>query len=439
MVPSSPRSESQPFLESEKVSSPPSPTLMAFNLLRQVTNIPTKLLRPSKSYSGSFLLPSFLQPRSKSDARGVSKTAWLDGMRGLAAFFVYIRHFASATHPAIQVGYGTDPANRYLIQLPFLHLIVSGPAMVALFFIISGYALSWGPLRAIHSESSAACLKRLSSATFRRAVRLFLPGVASTFLIMLCISAGLYDKGNASFNPQDMPGFLEPQPPMYRNEPLIVQVRSWFQTTWMWLQIWVPAGHPYDVHLWTLPVEFRCSMILFLALVGFARTTPFVRLGLLIGSTLYCHYTNFWEGWLFFAGSALAQLKILQDEGAEEVVSPLLLAECGGVEESCENGMEPRQISKMDFGRLVLFVAGLYLLSSPDYGFGESLLLILFHPNVLAYNTPNSGQRSRLSLYTQPKSTSLARKLALSSLHRRSPGSLCHLLHLDTQPPLLIR
>ncbi|KAF2428280.1 hypothetical protein EJ08DRAFT_671449 [Tothia fuscella] len=276
------------------------------------------MFRASKISNGSFLMPSFLQSRNKSKNERVSRTAWLDGMRGLAAFFVYIRHFASATHPNIQVGFGANPDNRYLIQLPILHLLTAGPAMVALFFIISGYALSWGPLRAIHNQSASACLQRLSSATFRRAARLFLPGVASTFIVMLCVSAGLYDRGHASINSDDMPGFMEPEPPMFRTEPFIVQLRDWVNCTWSWLQIWNSGGHPYDAHLWTLPVEFRCSMILFMALVGFARTPPRIRLGLLLSCIVYCHYTNFWEGWLFFAGSFLAQMKLMQDEGAEE-------------------------------------------------------------------------------------------------------------------------
>lgn len=107
--------------------------------------------RLSKSNLTSFLTPSFLHTR-RAETKFLP-TAWLDGMRGIAAFLVYIRHFAAATHPDIQYGWGTNGEHRNFIHLPFLRLLTAGPAMVALFFIISGYALSLGPLRAIHHQS----------------------------------------------------------------------------------------------------------------------------------------------------------------------------------------------------------------------------------------------------------------------------------------------
>jgi hypothetical protein len=363
MISSSPTEESEPFLDAEKVS-PRSPGAIVFSILLKGARLPDKFLRSSKCNISSILLPSFFHPRRAESAR-VSQTAWLDGIRGCAAFLVYIRHFAAASHPDIQFGF--DETHRSFIHLPFFHLLTAGPAMVALFFIISGYALSWGPLRALHNQSIEACLHRLSSATFRRATRLFLPGVVSTFIVMLCVSAGLYDKGHLSMNPEDMPGFHEPQPPMLRTLPFSAQFNDWFHQTWLWLQVWTPVNHPYDVHLWTLPVEFRCSMILFMALVAFARTPSRVRLGLLLGCIIYCHYSSFWEGWLFFAGSFLAQLKLLQDE-ADNYIPPLGLAENGGIvgEKETEKGT-----SRADYARLVCFAAGLYLLSAPDYGFGK--------------------------------------------------------------------
>jgi peptidoglycan/LPS O-acetylase OafA/YrhL len=370
MIPSSLTSaESKPFLDPEKISAPFFTTRLALSVLRRRARLPDKFLITKLCFA-SLLLPSFLQSRRGEKTR-VSPTAWLDGVRGIAAFFVYIRHFASATHPDIQYGFGTNETQRSIIQLPFFHLLTAGPAMVALFFIVSGYALSWRPLRALHYQSNEICLQRLSSAAFRRATRLFLPGIVSTFVVMLCVRYGLYDKGLASVNPEDMPGFNEPGPPMLQHEPFILQLSNWLDNTWLWLQVWTPVNHPYDVHLWTLPVEFRCSMILFMALVAFARIPPRIRLGSSFGCIVYCHYSNFWEGWLFFSGSFLAQLKLLQN-GADEYFSPLLLAECGG--NVGEKEQNPRT-SYTDHARICLFTTGLYLLSAPDYDFSKHTIL----------------------------------------------------------------
>lgn len=310
--------------------------------------------------------PRQVHARASPEYVPISSTTWLDGVRGLASLFVYIRHFASATHPNLQIGYGRDDENRYLIQLPFIRLLVGGPAMVALFFIISGYALSWAPLRTMHYESSSAGLKRLSSAIFRRAIRLFLPGIASTFIVMLCISAGLYDAGSKAINLEDMPGFQEPGPPMLRQDPFIVQFKDWLRCTWGWLNIWQLTSHPYDVHTWTLPVEFSCSMMLFLVMVSLSRCTPYVRLGLLASCVLYCHLKDNWTSWLFFTGSALAQLKIIQGEMPEDLVEVQLPTSDTNLGILQSN--ERFSIRNGDFARISLFLAGLYLLSAPDYG-----------------------------------------------------------------------
>jgi peptidoglycan/LPS O-acetylase OafA/YrhL len=191
---------------------------------------------------------------------------------------------------------------------------------------------------------------------------LFVPGVVSTFLVMGFVAAGWYEKGRAYENEVDMPGFHEPQPPMVYGEGFGTQFAVWAGWTWRWLNVWTPQNHAYDVHLWTLPVEFRSSMILFMALVGFARTRPRIRLGMLGMCIVYCHYTNAWEGWLFFAGSFLAQLKMLQEEAES---TPLSLDLTDASDEKVLGAAEP-QTSSMDHARILLFVAGLYLLSSPD-------------------------------------------------------------------------
>jgi peptidoglycan/LPS O-acetylase OafA/YrhL len=330
----------------------------------------------------TILVPSFLHKKSGGSSNKVAPTAWLDGMRGIAAFFVYIRHFSAITHPNIQPGFGSSDSNRWIIQLPFLRLLISGPSMVALFFIISGYALSWGPLRALHLNGSPEqSLNRLSSATFRRATRLFLPGIASTFMIMICISLGMYDRGQRAFESDvDMPGFHEPQPPQFRNDPFNVQFWDWVNSTWKWLNIWGVSGHPYNPHLWTLSVEFRCSIALFVVLVALARTKAIWRLSGLGTMVIYCYYTNAWSEWMFFAGGFLAQLRLLQegrqDKWLHEATSSTNAAE-KGVDMMDDNAIEVkaeswvRKISAGDAGRYILFILGLYLLSNPDGGYGK--------------------------------------------------------------------
>lgn len=94
-----------------------------------------------------------------------------------------------------------------------------------------------------------------------------------------------------------------------------------------------------------------------MALVAFARSRPRIHFGMLFCCIVYCHYTNAWESWLFFAGSFLAQLQMLQ----QETNTPLL-----DIPEPKIDIQEEKPASKRDHARVLLFVLGLYLLSSPD-------------------------------------------------------------------------
>lgn len=319
----------------------------------------------------SLLIPSFLNTRRPSpEISRSSETAWLDGLRGLAAFIVYIRHFAAPTHANIQVGYGGDEHNKFLIQLPFLRIIYQGPAMVAVFFVISGYALALGPLRSRQSSAEASLL-RLSSVSFRRVIRLFLPGIVSTFLVMLCINRGLFDWGFAARNERDMPGFQEPAPPLVGLLPLSMQLRIWAECTWKWLKVWDADEHLYDAHLWTIPIEFRCSMILFVALVAIVKASPRTRFFALMAAVIYCHYTDFWKGWLFFAGATLAQWKLWCDKTSsmeERSESPLPVDERSPVETASTKAV----FSSLEFLRYIVFIGGIYLLCTPEINHGTA-------------------------------------------------------------------
>jgi peptidoglycan/LPS O-acetylase OafA/YrhL len=187
-------------------------------------------------------------------------------------------------------------------------------------------------------------------------------------MVMCCIYLGLYDRGHLSINQEDMPGFWEPEPHRWWGRPLYKHLQSWLWETWVFLQIWQPDSHIYDVHTWTLPVEFRCSIILFITLVGIVRCGPKLRAVTLLGMVVYCHYSDFWHGWLFFAGSFLAQLKFIQDDCPElrEVSLPTQADDLLTIPH--DSPEEDLELSRADITRFVLFVTGLYLLSAPDSG-----------------------------------------------------------------------
>ncbi|OAQ59173.1 acetyl transferase [Pochonia chlamydosporia 170] len=64
-------------------------------------------------------------------------------------------------------------------------------------------------------------------------------------------------------------------------------------------------GGEYDPNLWTIPMEFTCSLFIFLALLAFSRLKPSARLRLEIFIVLYCLYYAYWQMFLFCGGMLL--------------------------------------------------------------------------------------------------------------------------------------
>ncbi|KAK7421997.1 hypothetical protein QQZ08_009718 [Neonectria magnoliae] len=151
------------------------------------------LSRPFLIRLALFLVPSYLQGRNvHPQSSKLSPTAYLDGMRGLAALFVFFCHY---TYTAFDVGFawGGNNSNYDILKIPILRLWYQGPVSVTVFFLISGYALSYRPLKLIRSQNGQELLNTLSSSVFRRLIRLYVPTAIATFLVVCCVRLGVYE------------------------------------------------------------------------------------------------------------------------------------------------------------------------------------------------------------------------------------------------------
>ncbi|OBT70608.1 hypothetical protein VF21_10429, partial [Pseudogymnoascus sp. 05NY08] len=255
------------------------------------------------------LIPTFLR-RSPDGAasRKPHPTAYLDGLRGVAAFVVFIHHFIIDWYPMLCRGYASsEPAHsRYFLQLPLIRVVYSGRGMVSVFFVISGYVLSYKAIRLMRARQYSILLDSLASSTFRRGMRLFIPITVSTFISMLFCRWGWYSKD-----------------PMGRNSIPSRRGDFWFQ-----FKDW--CGHvvrisnplidvngrdlyapPYDGHLWTIPIEYRGSIIVFLALLCVAKLRPWLRLYVLVGMVFYSIWDSHWEVFLFLSGTLFCDIHFL--------------------------------------------------------------------------------------------------------------------------------
>lgn len=239
-----------------------------------------------------------------------SRKKYLDGIRGLACFIVYVWHFSWPYQPQIFYSYGLDEKSRGFFQLPFVSLLYAGDAMVRVFFVLSGFILS-ERLMTCHKNGDIAKLADVvSSMALRRGFRLFLPPLFSSILTLLCTLAGLLPSPV-----DDIVADGHVRTPI-RKDTWSEQITDWSQWVCHWLlNPWPPsfstAPSQYGPQFWTIPHEYRCSMTIFLMVVALAPVRQRLRILILFSLSIYCMLLRRRqeELMLFLFGMMLADLE----------------------------------------------------------------------------------------------------------------------------------
>ncbi|KAH6678791.1 acyltransferase family-domain-containing protein [Plectosphaerella plurivora] len=318
-------------------------------------------------------------------------TAYLDGLRGVAALIVYIFHGVYLWFPGLNNGFGQDEENRYLFQLTILRTLHCGPASVAVFFVISGFVLTIGPLAKIHRRTkNNDVLAAMAGTSFRRPFRLFLPIVASTLINGVFIYNRLF--------------IINGSGKILDSEPTIaLQLADWWGNMVYLLDRFrhikgreTIKGHRYDGHTWTIPVEMKGSLLVMMLLLIFAKAKRWLHAVGALGITYWLFISGDVDQPLFVVGMLLAELSIVAppNTNAEE-----------GDDCSLDEGASQRHVSlgsrrwvrlMRHLSALFLFFFSLHLLSFPG---GESenapgfRFLTTFAPTIYLDPTARAGPR----------------------------------------------
>lgn len=265
-------------------------------------------------------------------------TAFLDGLRGLAALGVLIQHYVGRFDGNVhEHGFGEN-GNWFFASLPVLRLVLTGgnPA-VPIFFVLSGYVLSRSPLTRLRDGKRDTCIKGLISATIRRPFRLYIPVMVITFCISILMHApwGL------------APAMVYAQP----MDNVFVEVGSWFVE-------FVKYFNPFQVHTnlvffkyslvaWTIPIELKGSILVYaltgcIALVDLPHAATIALLSL---STAILLQVGKWTMACFIAGLLLSYIDV------NSMDKPLL-------------GLTARAQSRVQHA---ILITALYLISQPAY------------------------------------------------------------------------
>ncbi|KAI5360280.1 putative acyltransferase 3 domain-containing protein [Septoria linicola] len=257
-------------------------------------------LRHYLAVIGNFIVPEFLLEPSP-NKKPLHETAWLDGLRGVAALLVVLQH----EHSMINMGHAhcyhypeqTSPA-----AWPFVRLLFSGGSFaVILFFLISGYVVPRRLLRLMHEGRQAEFIEALTSAVVRRHGRLLMPAMLSA-LLTICFY------------------WFTGWEPNWDNNKF---ASNFFQELWWWvldclqmLNYFTAFASYYNRVTWTIVAELKGSMALFAWL--FAVHQMRVQFRLLATLALSFFLVIFGRGAMysaFFAGMITCELDLLTASG----------------------------------------------------------------------------------------------------------------------------
>ncbi|KAJ5988766.1 acyltransferase 3 [Penicillium waksmanii] len=244
----------------------------------------------------------------------MDRTTWLDGLRGIAAAIVATDHyFMGGVLDSAFLSFWADPPeeNRRLIQLPPIRLLFAAHAMVPLFLVISGYAISINLLR-LRKSSPADFVRRLSSAVTRRIFRIYLPVFVISVISQLLYLFNIY---NWTFGDDALWGRKPWTAP-------------WLHITFVFRYmidnmniINFQANPGLNGQLWTMPFEFRGSLVVYITVLGLAFWRPQMRRIAIASLAAYWFYFGQWDLFAFLAGLYLAEMRILSSISTEDETS----------------------------------------------------------------------------------------------------------------------
>ncbi|PSN72312.1 acyltransferas-like protein [Corynespora cassiicola Philippines] len=263
--------------------------------------------RPVRASRWSFDLvrPEFLSLRPASPKKPVRPTAWLDGLRGFAAFIVYLHHNQLWAHgpkgnAVFENGFGFE-GKHYFAALPFVrHFFSGGHFAVAIFFVISGYVLSVKPLGLVQKGHLQSTADSIGSALFRRWLRLYIPVIAVSLVWLLqrhWVNIWI--------------DFGELQPTL-RDD-----LKTWYYTFKNYSFVFLTGNlfeftERYHPHSWSIPYEFKGSIIIYTTVSALTRCTKNARLLCEAALVVYFLYiVDGWYGALFMSGMLLCDLDML--------------------------------------------------------------------------------------------------------------------------------
>jgi len=225
---------------------------------------------------------------------GNRKFGYLDGLRGIAALIVTIHHFVLAFYPAL---YTANPNQSHtsndlevLVANTPLNLFYAGNFSVCIFFVLSGYVLSY---KFFATQNTSFVI----SSAIRRYFRLSIPVAFSIILAYVLLKLDLFynvEAGKLSFSDWWLSTFWN-----FETSFLGVVSESFYG-------VFFTSNINYNPVLWTMKIELFGSFLVFAILLTFRGSNYRWIMYLLLCIILWDSYYL-----AFLLGMILSDLRVI--------------------------------------------------------------------------------------------------------------------------------
>jgi hypothetical protein len=168
-----------------------------------------------------------------------------------------------------------------LFQLPFLRLAVGGRAAVALFFLITGYVNSIGPIGKARAGNTDAAFNGIARSALARSGRLVLPTMVATFISWLLANVNAYHMTKHVDSTWIRQGWHRQEPTVWAAITSLVKAE---------VETWTIGWDDYDGTQWTLHLFLEGSMLVYMTMFATVLVKPKARF--MIYGLLYLY---FWQ------------------------------------------------------------------------------------------------------------------------------------------------
>lgn len=231
----------------------------------------------------------------------MGRLRWVAGLRGLAAFLVCFHHNIYGEIEAPYRSFWDSPPqeNRKVIQLPFFRLLFAGKAMVPLFLVLGGYTITRSLIYLRETSGMATLFQSVQSMALRRFIRLYL-----SVLFVAIVAQVLYYFDLFSWHFEGL-GIRRGRRPFTSIISHITYVIGIMIDLADIVEFQFTQG--FFNQTWTIPHEYRGSLIVYLLTIIFAAWKAHLRLLVLIAISAHLLWFNHWDIFCFVAGLTLAE------------------------------------------------------------------------------------------------------------------------------------